>query len=200
MIGGRRGRASVAGTFALGVMLASPAGCYRGSACAVSARDLAAGGGGSGWSLVSGVRLVRQTADDDCGAAALAMMLGHWSVVASRADIIAAIAREPGRGIALGALRDFARGRGLAAYVIEGKLTDLETEVGLDRPILVGLVQRYSDHPRSHFEVVAGLNRSAHKVLLLDPARGLREDTIEGFQSEWTAAGRPTLVIVAVAA
>jgi len=44
--------------------------------------------------------------------------------------------------------------------------------------------------------VVAGINQSTHRVLLLDPAHGLREDGFDGFAVEWDAAGRPTLVIV----
>jgi ABC-type bacteriocin/lantibiotic exporter with double-glycine peptidase domain len=151
----------------------------------------------AGWVLVGRVGLVRQTANDDCGAAALAMMLGHWAVPASPADILRSVPHDPGHGIALDALRDFARARGLTSYVIRGELADLTTEVGLDHPVLVGLIQRYGDHARAHYEVVTGINPTMRRVLLLDPARGLREDTFEGFSSEWTTAGRPTLVIIA---
>jgi ABC-type bacteriocin/lantibiotic exporter with double-glycine peptidase domain len=174
-------------------------GCYQGSAHTVSARQVVEHGTEVGWVLVSRVALVRQTADDDCGAAALAMMLGHWEVRASPADILRAVPRDPGHGIALGVLRDFARARGLTSYVIRGELADLATEVGLDHPVLVGLVQRYGDHARAHYEVVTGINPTMRRLLLLDPAHGLREDSFEGFTSEWTTAGRPTLVIVAAA-
>jgi ABC-type bacteriocin/lantibiotic exporter with double-glycine peptidase domain len=174
-------------------------GCYQGSARSVSARQVVERGTEPGWVLVGRVGLVRQSATDDCGAAALAMMLGHWSVPASRAEILEAVPRDPGHGIALDALRDFARARGLTSYVIRGELSDLATEVGLDHPVLVGLVQRYGDHARAHYEVVTGINPTTRRLLLLDPARGLREDTFEGFSSEWTTAGRPTLVIIAAA-
>jgi ABC-type bacteriocin/lantibiotic exporter with double-glycine peptidase domain len=169
------------------------AGCYHGTARTVSPSDLTHD---PGWVVVDGVPLVRQTADRDCGAAALAMMLQRWSVPSSGDEILRAIPIEPGHGIAAGALRDFARRKGLRAFLIKGEVSDLVNEVGLNRPVLVGLVQRYGNRAQSHYEVVAGINQITRRVLLLDPARGLREDGIDGFVAEWEAAGRPTLVIV----
>lgn len=168
-------------------------GCYHGTARSLSPGDL---GRDPGWVVVHDLRLIRQSADRDCGAAALAMMLQRWSVAATPAEILRAVPAGPGHAIALGALRDFARQKGLAAFVIKGEMADLVKEVGLDRPVLVGLVQRYSDRARSHFEVVAGINQTARRVLLLDPAHGLREDGFDGFAREWGAAGWPTLVVV----
>jgi hypothetical protein len=81
--------------------------------------------------------------------------------------------------------------------VIKGELVDLVDEVALNRPVLVGLVQRYgSRRVLSHYEVVVGINQTYRRVLLLDPAHGLREDGFDGFAAEWGAAGRPTLVII----
>jgi ABC-type bacteriocin/lantibiotic exporter with double-glycine peptidase domain len=174
-------------------LLLAVAGCYAGSARGTSPRQV---GHEPGWVLAGGVHLVPQASLDDCGAAALAMMLDRWSVPVSRADILHVIKREPGHGIAMGALRDFARSRGLRAYLIRGELGDLVNELEVNRPVLVGLVQRFDDRSRSHYEIVTGVNPILRKVLLLDPARGLREDSFEGFSTEWTAAGNPTLVIV----
>jgi ABC-type bacteriocin/lantibiotic exporter with double-glycine peptidase domain len=172
---------------------AALAGCYHGTARAVLPSDLARD---RGWVVVDGVHLIRQKAERDCGAAALAMMLQRWSVPASAEEIVRAIPSESGHGIAIGSLRDFALQRGLHAFVIKGELADLTHEVGLNRPVLVGLVQRYGDRALSHYEVVTGINQTTRHVLLLDPAHGLREDGFEGFAAEWDAAGRPTLVIV----
>jgi len=146
--------------------------------------------------LVDGVHLIRQTGERDRGAAALVMMLQRWSVPSSVDEILRSIPVESGHGIGLGVLRDFVREKGLRAFVIKGELADLVNEVGLNRPVLVGLVQRYGDRALSHYEVVAGVNQSTHRVLLLDPAHGLREDGFDGFAAEWDAAGRPMLVIV----
>lgn len=169
-------------------------GCYHGSAQNVSARELTRE---RGWMTVDGIQLVRQKSDNECGAAALAMMLQRWSLAASSAeDILRAVPVENGQGIAAGKLRDFARQKGLQAFVIRGELADLLKELGANRPVLVGLVQRYSDRARVHYEVVAGINPTARSVLLMDPGRGLRQDGYEGFGAEWEAAGKVALVIL----
>ena len=186
----RQRRSGLWALFVAGVV----GGCYHGSARTVSPAELTRD---HSWVLVEGVSLVKQTADRDCGAAALAMMLGRWHVRSSPQEILRSVPVEPGHGIAAGSLRDFARKKGLRAFLIRGELSDLANEVGLNRPVLVGLVQRYGERTQSHYEVVAGINQANRRVLLLDPARGMREDDFDGFVSEWSAAGRPTLVIAA---
>jgi ABC-type bacteriocin/lantibiotic exporter with double-glycine peptidase domain len=174
-------------------VLVGLAGCYHGTARTVSPGDL---GRDRGWVLVEDLRLIRQSSDRDCGAAALAAMLRHWSVASTPVEILRAVPIRPGQGIAIGALRNYARQKGLAAFVIQGELADLIKEVGLNRPVLVGLMQRHGGSALAHFEIVAGINQITRRVLLLDPARGLSEDGFDGFAAEWGAAGRPALVIV----
>jgi hypothetical protein len=123
-------------------------------------------------------------------------MLRHWAVASTPGEILHAVPFEPGHGIAIGALRDYARQKGLTAFVIQGEMGDLINEVGSNRPVLVGLLQRHGGSALAHFEVVAGINQITRRVLLLDPARGLSEDGFDGFAAEWGAAGRPALVIV----
>lgn len=178
---------------ALLVSAGALAGCYHGSARSVSPDQLTRE---RGWLLVQGVDLVKQRSDNECGAAALAMMLHRWSVPASTDDIVQGIPAAKGEPIAAGVLRDFARHKGLQAFIIKGEMADLVKEVTANRPVMVGLVQRYSDKARAHYEVVTGINPTAKRVLLLDPGRGLREDGFDGFMSEWEPAGRMTLVIV----
>ena len=168
-------------------------GCYHGTARTIAAADVRRE---PGWVLVDKMHLVPQTDLRDCGAAALAMMLGHWSLPISKDEILRSVPMDPAHGIAAGALRDLAVRKGMNAFLFVGELADLFNEIGLDRPVLVGLVQRYGDRAISHYEVVAGVNRATRRVLLMDPGHGLREDTFEGFAEEWTAAGRPTLVII----
>ena len=175
----------------LGAM-AGGAGCYHGSARSISPADLTRE---AGWVTVSGVPIVKQTADRDCGAAALAMVLARWGVPASAADILRAGPPDPGHGIGAGWLRDFTRQQGLHAFLIEGELDDLVKEAGANRPVLVGLVQRFGDRAYSHYEVVVGINPRIRRVLLHDPARGLRQDSFAGFGTEWQAAGKLALVV-----
>jgi ABC-type bacteriocin/lantibiotic exporter with double-glycine peptidase domain len=166
-------------------------GCYRGSAHAVSAGELSREGG---WELVPDVPYIPQATEHACGVAALAMVFEHWGIARSEAEVL-----RPGaagsQGITAGALRDLARAKGLHAFLIQGEEADLVREVELNRPVLVGLVQRYTDRSYSHYEVVTGINRWTRRVLMLDPGRGLREDDLASFIVEWQGAGRLALVV-----
>ena len=167
------------------------AGCYRGSARSISANDVSRQ---DGWTLVKDVPLIRQSSEHGCGAAALAMVLQHWGVTSSDSDVARDI---PGgeQGIPAGSLRDLARQKGLRAFLVRGAESDLTREVALDRPVLVGLVQRYTSRSYSHYEVVVGINQRTRRILMLDPGRGMREDDFDAFAIEWEGAGRLTLVV-----
>ena len=169
-------------------------GCYAGSAPAITAREVAAA---PGWIVVPAVPLIRQSGSNDCGAAALAMVLAHWQRPISLEEISA---RDPGaasKGWKAGQLRDLARERGLQAFIVSGGLDDLSHEIGQGRPVLVGVVKRYRDKPRAHYEVVIGIHRAKRRILTLDPADGWREDSLEGFASEWVPTKQVTLVVLA---
>jgi hypothetical protein len=180
---------------------------YRGSALDVSQPEVAAE---SGWTRVEGVQLVRQKGIKDCGAAALSMVLTYWehgrepgsrasdgSSPTSRADIDRALRREPGEGLSAGGLRDYARRRGHSAFVFQGSLADLKHELGAGRPVIVGVHKPLtSGEALAHYEVLVGIHPERKLVLTLDPARGLRENDVVGFVTEWESAGRVTLVII----
>ena len=170
-----------------------PSGCYLGSAKNTRLADLA---GDDGWEFVEGVPAVRQAANEDCGAAALAMVLGYWKRPVTRDGIIAANPPAPDRGIKAAALRDFARQQGMQAFVIQGQLADLDREVHWHRPVLVGVMKRYGRRAYSHYEVVVGINRKDQRILTIDPAHGPRVNSSEGFATEWAAAGQVTLVVL----
>jgi ABC-type bacteriocin/lantibiotic exporter with double-glycine peptidase domain len=178
---------------AAAVLAAAFAGCYKGSAHAVSMAEVERQ---PGWVIVSGVRVIRQTSAHDCGAAALAMVLERWGIPDAAPRIRQAIPARQGHGLPAGGLRDFARQQGLQAYLISGVPADLTREVEQNRPVLVGLMQRYSGKQAyAHYEVLAGLNPRSRRVLLLDPGRGLREDGLDAFVAEWEDAGRLAIVV-----
>jgi len=168
------------------------AGCYTGSARTVSPGAV---GADPGWLLVRGVPFVAQRGERDCGAAALAMVLGYWQVLTTPDEI--AGARPDGRGRALraGELRDFARSRGLEAFLVSGDPADLRAQLERGRPLLVGLGKSYGRRTVAHYEVLIGLHRERRRILTLDPAHGWRENTVEGFAAEWAAAQRLAVVI-----
>jgi ABC-type bacteriocin/lantibiotic exporter with double-glycine peptidase domain len=168
------------------------AGCYRGGAHSVSPTALRAQ---DGWQLVEGVPLVRQTSEHECGPAALAMVLRRWGIPADVATLTRSTGGA-GQPVAAGALRDEARRQGLHAFLIQGDVADLQREIGWNRPVLVGLIQRYSNNRAlAHYEVVVGINPRSHQLLLMDPGNGIREDAMSSFGKEWEGAGRLTLVV-----
>ena len=175
----------------LGCVLAS--GCYLGSARTATPADLTSPD--DSWNRVEGVPPVRQIAREDCGAAALAMVLGYWALPVTREDIAAANPPTPEHGIRAAALRDFARRQGLQAFLVEGELADLDRELARHRPVLVGVMKRYGGRVYPHYEVVIGVSRRQRRILTFDPANGLRVNSREGFTAEWTAAGRLTLIV-----
>lgn len=131
---------------------------------------------------VSGVPLVRQESARECGEAALAMVLAHWG--AERAD-----APDDARA---GDLKDLALARGLHAFVIEGRVADLDEHLTKGRPVIAGVVRR---NGLTHYEVVVGLDSDHRWIATLDPARGKRRRSLDAFVREWSRSGYVTLVV-----
>jgi hypothetical protein len=123
------------------------------------------------------------------------MVLGHWGQPVSESDIRSATSPTHGNGVRAGALRDFARGRGLEAFLLEGEVEDLHREIARGRPVLVGVVKRHGRRTYRHYEVVVAIHRARERILVRDPARGPRESRLEDFAAEWAAADRLTLVV-----
>jgi ABC-type bacteriocin/lantibiotic exporter with double-glycine peptidase domain len=171
--------------------------CLLAGGCSSLSRNLtgAEAARADGWTRVENVVEVRQSSRDGCGAAALAMVLGHWGRQVTQDEIRAASPPAEGHGMPADSLRDFARRQGLQAFLVEGQTDDLDREVGRDRPVLVGVVKRKGRRAYSHYEVVVGVNRERQRILTLDPARGPRETSLKRFTEEWIAAGRLTLVV-----
>ena len=176
----------------LAFALAAPA-CYTGSAHSLPANSVSALARDPEWRIVRDVPFVAQQTDRDCGPAALAMVLAHFGAAPAATPELA-------RGdVRAGTLRDVARGRGLEAYVVSGTLDDLFTEVARGHPVVVGLAKPMAltgGRSLAHYEVVIGLNRAQRRILSLDPAVGLRENTLEGFAREWAPTKQVTIVFL----
>jgi ABC-type bacteriocin/lantibiotic exporter with double-glycine peptidase domain len=167
-------------------------GCYLGSAKNITPAELANQGG---WEVVRGVPGVRQVAHEDCGAAALAMVLNYWGSPITGDAITAVAPPVRDRGITAAVLREFARHQGLQAFLIQGSQVDLEREIQRHRPVLVGVMKRYILRNYPHYEVVVGINRQQQRILTLDPAHGLRVNGWGGFTTEWAKSGQLALII-----
>lgn len=174
-------------------LLAACAASYTGTSVATTPERARASCGDT---AVEGVPFVEQSGREDCGPAALAMILAYWRIAATHDEIAAACPPEPGVGTKAGTMRDFARERGLKVFLIHGEIADLERELKLGRPVLVGLSQPYSDQTYTHYAVVVGLDAAAERIFLIDPARGWQENSIDGFLDEWNPVGRPTMVFL----
>ena len=175
------------------VACAAAAGCasYAGSARDFSPERLQRE---PGWIAVRAVPALRQREEEDCGAAALGMLLSYWTGEAPQ--VIAERLRPvPKGGHTAGHLREVVRGRGLAAYLIQGTMDDLERELRGGRPVLVGMVKPQRKGALTHYEVVVGLHPARGLVVTLDPAEGWRENDRDGFLAEWSASHNVTLVV-----
>ncbi len=148
-----------------------------------------------GWTAVRGVTPILQETREDCGAAALAMILGFWGDPCPREEILRECGGDSGAGVRAGDLRELARRRGLRAYLLHGQVADLEHELTRGRPVLVGMVKPYATGGQCHYEVVAALHRGRGLIVTIDPAGGWRTNSLEGFMKEWEPAGRLTLVV-----
>jgi ABC-type bacteriocin/lantibiotic exporter with double-glycine peptidase domain len=169
------------------------AGCAsRGSATDFDPAELRRG---DGWLTATEVPVVLQKDQEGCGAAALAMALAAWRLPTTQDEILKACPPVPGQGIKAGALRDFARGKGLQAFVFHGEISDLEHELAKARPVIVGLVKPSGNRGLTHFELVVALHRERRTIVTIDPARGWRRNSFEGFRSEWQPAGLLLLAI-----
>ena len=150
--------------------------------------------GQPGWVLASDVSVVLQKGEEDCGAAALAMVLASWGRPTSIEEIVAAC---PGSssGIRAADLRDFAKREGMKAFLFSGTIEDLERELAKRRPVVVGLLKGEDRSRVCHYEVVAGVNLERRQIALVDPARGWMRVDLDRFVSEWEPAGRLAMAV-----
>ena len=178
----------------LAVLAVTACSSYRGTARPIAPSRLVAE---PGWILVRDVPYVAQEGETECGAAAIAMVVSYWTKSAP-ASIVATFRPVPERGLAAARLRDFARTKGLASFVIKGTFEDIQHELQAGRPVLVGLSKAYGrKQVLDHYEVVVGIQPERRLVVMLDPAQGWLQDDVDGFAREWQKAEFTTLIVSA---
>ena len=153
-----------------------------------------------GWIVAPSTPELRQPGSYDCGAAALAMIAGHWDITLSVAEAIAELPATAHVGVRLGDLRDLARLHELTAFAIAGDRATLVHELHAGRPVIVGLLLPYGPkHAQSHYEVIVAMGTTDDgPFVTIDPARGWRVRRWVDLDAEWRPAGRPTLVVVGI--
>jgi ABC-type bacteriocin/lantibiotic exporter with double-glycine peptidase domain len=150
----------------------------------------------AGWVATPNVPVLRQTRELDCGPVATAMLLGYWGHRVDPDVLRAEAGLKPDRGLPAGTIRDLVKARGLRAFLVEGEVDDLERELRAGRPVLVGLAKAFNDKQAlGHYEIVAGLNRAAGRVVTVDPASGWREASLDAFMAEWQPTKKLLLIV-----
>lgn len=146
-----------------------------------------------GWLAVEEVPFLHQHGEHDCGPTALAMVLAYWHPGEPRSHFMPVPTAER---TSAGDLRDHAQALGLAAFVVEGTFEDIEFELERRRPVIVGVAKPGLTGPTAHYEVVVGLHVKSRRIATLDPAAGLRQNSLVDFLYEWIPTGRVLLVML----
>lgn len=146
------------------------------------------------WLRAGDVPLILQRSEKDCGAAAAAMVLAHWDRPDTLDEVAAALPPEPPHGYKAADLKKLFEQRKLKAFALSGATEHIIEQLSLRRPAIVGLVKPAITGPMTHYEVVVAYHPVDHRIVTLDPARGWRENTLDGFLNEWDPSKR-TLVV-----
>lgn len=165
---------------------------------------------GGGWAFASSppaiwidVPYVKQT-KEGCGSAAIAMVMQYWMKQAGResaAEADAAKIQEllysrQQQGISARAMEEYFRKQNYQTYAFRGDWSDLETDLGKGRPLIVCL-RASGDLGPLHYAVVVGIDTGRGYVFLNDPAAGkMLRISREGFESQWDVAKNWTLLAV----
>ncbi|HKS15860.1 MAG TPA: cysteine peptidase family C39 domain-containing protein [Planctomycetota bacterium] len=146
------------------------------------------------WIRAGDVPLVLQKAEHDCGAAAVAMVLAHWNRRVPFDRIIAGLPGNYTQRYTAADLKTVLQSHGLKAHAIAGAQEHVFGELAKGRPSIAGLGKISIDGARPHFEVVVAYHPVENRVVTLDPARGWRVNSLDGFLDEWDLAKRTLIV------
>lgn len=133
--------------------------------------------------------------DDQCGPAALAMVLG-WSGLSVTPDALKEVAYVPARrGSLPNDLIGAVRRHGRLAYRIDSLSAVLE-EVAAGHPVIV--LQALGDEasPRWHYSVVVGYDRLAETLVLRSGTEARKVLSFATFEASWRAGDHWGLVVL----
>ncbi len=138
-----------------------------------------------------------------CGAASVAMIMQYWQMQQGKPPSLAEDAQliqqvlysKQAHGIYASDLEQYLSQHGFRTFAFRGEWTDLASNLGKGRPLLVALQPGRRDP--LHFVVIAGVDQDAGLVLMNDPAqRKLLKEERTDFERQWKAAGNWTLLAV----
>ncbi len=135
-----------------------------------------------------------QTLRNDCGPAALAMML-RWTGVATDPKTLAPMVYTPGREGTLQAdIVQASRRTGRLVLPVRS-LNDLLTELDAGNPVLVLQNLRFERWPKWHYAVAVGYDLASRRLWLHSGNQAEMPVSFEAFEQTWRRAGRWGLTI-----
>ncbi len=138
---------------------------------------------------------------EGCGAASIAMVMQYWAQQHNHglqsvdaAEIQRTLYSKQGHGIYASDVETYFQQHGFRTFTFKGEIADLKQHLEKGRPLLVALKPSPGNIPL-HYVVVTGLDWENHLVVVNDPAqRKLLKTDQAGFEKEWNAAGKWTLL------
>lgn len=149
------------------------------------------------------VPFVAQT-KDGCGSASIAMLMRYWDAqqhqaVTQAADpqhVQALLFSPKAHGIYAGRMQQYLSTHGYLAFAFAGTWRDIDHNLRLGRPLIVGLAASGAHGPL-HYVVVVGVDPAQEYVYLNDPAQQkMLRISREGFEREWKGTDNWTLLAV----
>ncbi len=136
---------------------------------------------------------------DGCGAASIAMVMQYWQAqqgqppnpASDATRIQGTLYSSKAHGIYASDMESYFREQGFRTFTIRGEWEDLQQHLVKGRPLIVAL--KPAGGGALHYVVVTGVG--PEMVMVNDPAqRKLLQRDRSGFEREWSAAGKWTLL------
>ncbi|HZC42745.1 MAG TPA: C39 family peptidase [Acidobacteriaceae bacterium] len=141
---------------------------------------------------------------DGCGSASIAMVMQYWDKQQRHAvtpdaepeHIQAALFSPAAGGIYASRMQQYFVQSGYRAFAFSGRWSDLDHQLALGRPLIVGLRASGAMGPL-HYVVVVGIDPQRNYLFMNDPAQQkMLRISREGFESEWRATHNWMLLAV----
>lgn len=168
--------------------------CLAASACSSPGFDEISRGVEKAGHYIARVPFFKQ-AEDDCGPAALASVLGFLGRRRMPAEIRAEVFTPKLRGTLPMDMVQYARRQGLYAESMKGGLGEIETAISKDIPVILLLDLGFGPYRRPHYVVAIGFDRINRMVVMHD---GLTENRIMDYDDlvhAWGRAGFWMLIV-----
>jgi hypothetical protein len=125
-----------------------------------------------------------------------AQQQGHDASAASNVETIQHQLYDPSaHGIPASSMQSYLRGHGYLAFALNGRWSDLETQLQKGRPLIVAL--RPQGQSALHYVVVDGIDSTRGLVTMNDPAlRKLLTQERASFEKDWSATNHWMLLAV----